>query len=114
MLPEDRNVALVLDMLQFLGEVDDYTAGLSYDSYVNSKEKRRSVERVMELVGEAASQLSERFRADHPEVRWRDIVGLRHVLAHGYGRLDQARLWRVVANDVPELRQMLESILSRQ
>jgi uncharacterized protein with HEPN domain len=50
--------------------------------------RRLAVERLLEIVGEAANSLSEDFRTQHPTVPWRDIIGLRVVLAHHYHRVD--------------------------
>lgn len=111
MPPDERDLALVHDMIEFCREVGDSTAGLTFDAYVNMREKRRSVERVVELIGEAASQLSESFRAAHPQISWGEIIGLRHVLIHGYGHVDQRRLWVIAATDVPELLRSLQTLL---
>jgi hypothetical protein len=47
--------------------------------------------------------LSEDFRTQHPSVPWRDIIGLRVVLAHHYHRVDPNQVWVIAATEVPRL-----------
>lgn len=61
------------------------------------------MERLLEIIGEAANSLSEDFRAQHANVPWRDIIGLRNVLAHHYHRVDPSQVWAIAATEVPSL-----------
>jgi uncharacterized protein with HEPN domain len=64
------------------------------------------------VMGEAARRLSLEVRAAHPEVPWRDIIGMRSVVSHGYDQIDDDELWRVIEYDLPELIRKLEAILA--
>ena len=68
MLPEDRDQALIGDMLAFAFEVDDFCAGVSLKLYQESLDVRRKIERSLELVGEASKRVSPAFQASHPEI----------------------------------------------
>ena len=70
-----------------------------------------AVERAVEVVGEAAGRIDKAERARLPDLPWRDVTGLRHVLAHGYAGVDHARLYRVVREDLPPLIASLEGLL---
>jgi uncharacterized protein with HEPN domain len=64
---------------------------------------RRALERLLEIIGEAANGLSDEFRVSVPGVPWRDISRLRIVIAHHYHRVDPAQVWEIAANDCPIL-----------
>jgi len=64
------------------------------------------------VLGEAARRLSPEIRTAHPEVPWREIIGLRSVITHGYDQIDDDELWRVIERDLPDLLSKLESILA--
>ena len=49
---------------------------------------RGDEQRVQDIIGESANSLSDSFRAQYPGIAWRDIIGLRIVLAHHYHRVD--------------------------
>jgi len=63
------------------------------------------------IIGEAASRLSAEFLAAQPHIPWRQIIGMRHRLIHGYDQVDWERVWAVVQNDVPSLLSNLEPLL---
>jgi uncharacterized protein with HEPN domain len=67
--------------------------------------------RLLEIVGEAANRVSEDTQKQHPEIPWRQIVGLRHRLIHGYDAVDLDILWDIVQYDLPPLIASLEEIL---
>jgi uncharacterized protein with HEPN domain len=90
-------------MLEAAKEVMRYTSGVNQGQYVENRMTQRAVERALEVVGEAARLVSEPFKQAHPEIPWRNIVGLRNILAHEYGEVKQWRLWSVVTDHVPDL-----------
>jgi uncharacterized protein with HEPN domain len=70
--------------------------------------------RAVEVIGEAASRVSEPYRSKHPEIPWRDIVGMRNRLIHGYDTVDVNLLWGTVATELPPLIVTLERILQEE
>ncbi|NJK93002.1 MAG: DUF86 domain-containing protein [Blastochloris sp.] len=59
--------------------------------------------RHIEIIGEAASRLSEETRSRQPEVPWRSLVGMRNLLIHGYFDVDWDQVWNVIAKDIGPL-----------
>jgi uncharacterized protein with HEPN domain len=73
-----------------------------------------ALERFVEIVGEAASRVSEPTRAALPGVQWREIVGMRNRIVHGYGAVDRDVLWDVVEVDLPRLVEVLVTFLGER
>ena len=67
--------------------------------------------RLIEIVGEAASHVSEQERGKHPQIAWAQIIGMRNRLIHGYDFVDTEILWQTVKEDLPELIRILEQIV---
>ena len=63
-------------------------------------------------IGEVSHSLSDELKASMSEVPWREIYGLRNVIAHGYESLVEERIWNTVKKDIPQLSQTLDRILS--
>ena len=59
--------------------------------------------KAVEIVGEAAHQVSQQTRERLPEMPWDDIIGMRHRLVHAYFDIDLDVLWRTVQEDLPAL-----------
>lgn len=68
--------------------------------------------RALEILGEAASQISKSFQAKHPKVQWRAIVGMRNRLIHAYFNVDYDIVWQAVKHEIPKLIKDIESILN--
>lgn len=65
--------------------------------------RQRAVERLLEIIGEASNATSGEYKADHPDVPWRHVVNLRHLLAHHYHRVDSDQIWTIATTDIPAL-----------
>ena len=86
-------------------------AGLSFDEFVASDTLRRAFVRSLEIVGEAAKKVPDEFRAQHPDVEWRAMAGMRDRLIHDYFGVDYELVWDVVQKRIPELHSQLTAIL---
>lgn len=111
MRPEDRDAALLWDMLQASRDAAHVVSGTSLDEFRRDRVKMLALERSMELLGEAARGVSGAFRGRHAEMPWKEMIGLRNILAHEYGRIDHARLYATAIRELPELTATLESLL---
>lgn len=67
--------------------------------------------KLVELVGEAATRVSEATVAAHPQVPWREITATRNRLIHGYDSVDGDILWDIVTVDFPPLAAAMKEIL---
>jgi uncharacterized protein with HEPN domain len=65
----------------------------------------------VQIVGEAIYKLSENFRKKHPQVPWRAVIGMRHILVHDYFDVEWEILWRVLQTRIEPLRADIEAIL---
>lgn len=59
--------------------------------------------KLVEIVGEAAKQVSETTRASHPDVPWTAASRMRDRLVHHYFDIDLDVLWATVSDDLPRL-----------
>lgn len=67
--------------------------------------------KLVEIVGEAANRVSEATQTAHPQVPWREIIGTRHRLIHGYDAVDNDLLWEIVTADFPVLVDQIRTII---
>ena len=73
-----------------------------------------SLVRLVEVVGEAASRVPEEFRALHPGVPWRQTVGMRNRLIHGYDTVNFDILWVIIEQDFPLLIEQIRAIVGEK
>jgi len=106
-----REKAYVTDMLDAAREIDKFIAGVSLQAYENDRKLQLAVERLLEIMGEAARRVSHDCRSEYGDVPWVRIVGLRNVLTHEYGEIRNDIVWRVAAQRIPEILDAIEEIL---
>ena len=92
------------DAIELLGRDD--AAALEAD-----KRSRYAVIRAVEVVGEAAAKVSEAGRAALPAAPWRQAIGMRNVLIHGYQGLDIGLVVETVREHFPPLIDLLSRAL---
>ncbi len=107
--PEDD--VLLRDMLDHVLKAIAATRGRSRDDLERDDLLAAGLERFIEVVGEAASKVSEATRRDLTGVPWREIIGMRNRLVHGYASVDHDITWEVAAVDLPALVAELERAL---
>lgn len=73
------------------------------DEFLTDELFQAGLIRCIEVIGEAARQVSDGTRRRAPQVHWPLIIGMRNVLAHGYGSVDLERVYSVVKDQLPEL-----------
>lgn len=57
----------------------------------------------IEIIGEAAYKLTHEFTEMHPEIPWKQIIRMRHILVHGYYQINAEQLYNVYTEDLPYL-----------
>ena len=103
MKSDEHDDAYLWDMLQAAREARSYVSRISLERYLKDRPRRRALERALEILGEAARRVSKSTRARHAGIDWRRIIGQRNVLAHEYGEVDDALLYRTARERLPEL-----------
>ncbi len=111
MQPEDKNPAYLWDILDAASTILQFTSGLKMGQYLKDRKLQLAVERLLEVIGEAANRVSSDFQQSHPEIPWKKIVGQRNVIAHEYGEIKQERIWTVVSSNIPELIEKLKPLV---
>lgn len=65
----------------------------------------------IQVIGEAANGISAEFRREHPEIPWKDIIAMRHLLVHQYFGIDLEEVWNTVQQDLPRLKEEIDRIV---
>jgi uncharacterized protein with HEPN domain len=100
----------IMDALELIRR---YLAGISYDQFLQSHLLQDGVVRQLEIIGEAARNISDTFKSAHAELPWSKMVGVRNRLIHAYFEVNLPIVWDTVQMDIPSLRQQVERILEQ-
>ena len=65
----------------------------------------------IEIIGEAANNITPKFKSEHDTIEWRDIISMRNRLVHGYFNIDKNILWDTVMIYLPSLIEKLQKLV---
>lgn len=70
-----------------------------------------AIERKLEVFG-AAGRVSAEMQAAHPEIPWKEIKGVRIILAHKYSDIELSVIWEAAVNDLPDVLSKVERLIA--
>jgi uncharacterized protein with HEPN domain len=101
----------LLDILDCSRRALEFSKGADYERFQKDAQLQSAVLHQLLIVGEAASKTSEECRIKYPDLPWKEMIGLRNILIHEYFRVDLARIWKILRENVPALVKRLETIV---
>ncbi len=101
---------LIEDIIEAIDKILRYTESMNYDAFKSDSKTIDAVVRNMEIIGEAANHLPEGFYEIYPEVKWKQIIGLRHRIVHDYFGVDLELIWQIVSVEIPSLKAGISSL----
>ena len=107
-----RDRGRLLDIQEYAVNAMQFASGVNYDEFVNDRMRYFAIMKNVEIIGEAANMLTSDFRELHTELPWEQIIGMRHILVHGYAEISDMKLWRTVTKDLPPLHQVVSKWLT--
>lgn len=108
----NRDNASLIDINNAIERILKFTAGMTKSDFATNEEKQSAILYQIIIIGEATKRLSTEFKNIHPHIPWKDIAGMRDILAHQYDRVNFNSLWDTVENDIPELLMLIEPLMS--
>jgi len=110
MLPVNDRVRLQ-HMLDASFEAQDMIAGRCREDLSTDRQLSLALQRLIEIIGEAAKKVTAETRARTAEIKWPAIAGMRDRLIHAYFDVNLDLLWDTLTDDLPPLTSELESLL---
>lgn len=83
-----------------------------FENFNNNTLLRRGVERNFEIIGEAIKNyknLNQQFAISHVK----EIIGLRNIISHDYGSVDNSKLWAIFINHIPQLKTEINNLIEK-
>ena len=105
--PQER----LRDILDAIAGIERYAAR-GRDAFDQNELIQVWIVHHLQIIGEAAAQLSRKFHDAHPEVPWPQIVAMRNILVHEYFGVDLGEVWNAVERDLPGFKLAIEGLLN--
>ena len=111
MREEIRDKGRIVHMLEMARNIAEEKSHHTFEELLNDKILFYGLTKMTEIIGEAAYKLTHGFVDSHPALPWTTIIGMRHVLVHGYFKISPDDLWNTIQNDIPYMIPILEKYL---
>ena len=96
-----KDRARIGHILEAAEDISKFLEGKDRTALSSDKMLRYAVVRAIEIIGEASSQISTQTKASHPELPWREAIGMRNELIHAYITVDEEIVWTTATVDIP-------------
>ena len=108
----DKNIGIMNHIIEHIENIlnTQNRFGNDYKTFVQDKDYFNSVCMSLLQIGELANHLTTEFKSAHTGIPWKNIIGLRNVVVHGYGQLDVETVWTTVIEDIPGLYKNCKSL----
>jgi uncharacterized protein with HEPN domain len=94
---------LLEDILDSIRKIKAYTAGFSFEDFINDTKTSDAVIRNFEIIGEAANRLPDEIKDKYSHVNWFRIRGFRNRIVHDYMGVDYTIVWQIIEHDLDSL-----------
>ncbi len=98
-------------ILDSINQIQLYIKCLDYEAFIENRLVQDAVIRQLEIIGEAAKNLSGALRSCSPEIPWRDLAGMRDKLIHHYFGIDIYAVWETATQDIEPLKIKIQKLL---
>jgi len=92
-------------------QIEIYLQGVDYKIFIKDDMLMDAVIRELEIIGEAANNVSQDFQDRHQDIPWSKAISLRNKLSHEYFGVDLKVVWNTCQKDLPELKEQLKKII---
>lgn len=100
-------------ILDSIEKIEKFTKDISKRQFLKSLKTQDAVIRRLEIIGEAAKNISGDVKKQYEFIPWKKITGSRDVLIHDYFEVDIESVWDTVTKDIPQLKQDIKKLLEK-
>ncbi len=104
----------LLHILEAIKQIEIFTQNLDSITFYENLLVKSACTFQLETIGEAVNKLSIQLKNDYAHIDWKNINGLRNIIAHEYWGIDYSIVWSIIILDLPKLKAEIQNILSEK
>ena len=112
-MPDAAPIDSLLDILELIERIERQTGGLTREAFLQDPDIQDETAYRLLAIGEAAKDLDDDLKSRHPHTPWREILGMRNILAHEYFTRESEIIWETIKSGLPELAAVCRTELVR-
>ena len=117
----NRVIGILLQIKEAISQLQEWNKQIqSADDYYNSPDGMKNLAAncmLIEAIGEGFKQIDKltesKLLIERSDIPWRDVIGIRNHIAHGYFDIDGDIVFDVIKNNLAELLDAVDYFLSK-
>ncbi|HIH34797.1 MAG TPA: DUF86 domain-containing protein [Nanoarchaeota archaeon] len=109
-MTEKYDLVFIEHILDSINAIEEFSRGVTKEEIIKNRLKQSAIIREIEVIGEAAKNVSKSLKSKWKEVEWSNIAGTRDKMIHHYFGVDLNIVWNIVRNDLPRLKEQMRKI----
>lgn len=103
-----KDVKIFLEhILESINLIEEYVKDKDKSEFLESTQLQDSVIRRVEIIREAIKNIPDEVKEAHSIIPWKKIIGMRDILIHQYFGVDLNLTWKVIEEEIPELKKQI-------
>ena len=100
-------------IMEAIENIEEFVEDIDKKHFLENFQLQAALVRMFEIIGEAANNLSPQFLAKNKEIKWREVIGMRHAIVHDYFEVNLEVVWDTIKEDIPKLKSEISKLLKQ-
>lgn len=110
-MSDRRDFEFLSDIAEAARRISGYAGEMTYDQFLGDLKTQDAIVRNLEIIGEAAKNISSEIKAKYPSIPWKDLAGARDRLIHHYFGVNYDVVWVIISKELPDVIRSIDDII---
>lgn len=107
-MSKKSDLIFVEHILESICAIEDFSSNINKKGLITDRLRQSAIIREIEVIGEAAKNISQSVKEKYKAVLWREIAGTRDKIIHHYFGIDFDIVWEIIKSGLPELKEQMQ------
>lgn len=110
-MSDEKDVLIFIEhILENIRDIEKFSKNINEKELEENSMRQKAIIKSIEIIGEAVKNIPRKIKERYFLIPWKDIVGMRDKLIHHYFGVDLITIWKVIKEDIPDLKQKILEI----
>ena len=110
-MSERGDLEFLHDIKEAINRINSYTRELEYKNFLKDRKTQDAVVRNLEVIGEAAKNISVKIKRKYPDIPWKEMAGTRDKVIHFYFGVNYDIVWSISKDELPSVIKQINKII---
>ena len=106
-MSDKDDLIFIEHILDNINKIESFSKNMTKDELFKDEERQYAIVRAIEIIGEAAKNISKDLTKKYPNIEWKEIIGTRDKIIHHYFGVDLEIVWDIIKVNLPDLKQKI-------